>query len=122
MEGAEQAAETLTEAFRVGRFDEQFLSAYQNKWHDEFGRKFALAAKASLLMARYPELVDAMAKVANEHGDDFFFAWADIMMGEAPWSDFLKPKLALPLAAAALRELWSQRVSRSHGRAAAART
>jgi geranylgeranyl reductase family protein len=122
MEGAEEAAGTLTEAFRVGRFDEQFLAAYQNKWHQEFGHKFALAAKASLLMARYPELVDAMAKVANERGDDFFFAWADIMMGEAPWSDFLKPKLAFPMARAALRELWSQRFSRSQRRAAAART
>jgi hypothetical protein len=63
-----------------------------------------------------------MAKVANERGDDFFFAWADIMMGEAPWSDFLKPKLAIPMALAALRELWSQRFSRSQRRAAAART
>ena len=109
--GAEQAAETLIEAFRLGRFDEQFLSAYQDKWHKEFGNKFGLAKKASLLMARYPELVDAMAKVANERDDAFFFAWADIMMGEAPWSDFLKPKLAIPLAAASLRELWTQRVS-----------
>ena len=110
MEGAEQAAETLIEAFRLGRFDEQFLSAYQDKWHKEFGNKFGLAKKASLLMARYPELVDAMAKVANERDDAFFFAWADIMMGEAPWSDFLKPKLAIPLAAASVRELWTQRL------------
>ncbi len=33
------------------------------------------------------------------------------MMGEAPWSAFLKPKLAIPLATAALRELWTQRLS-----------
>lgn len=111
MEGAEQAAETLAEAFRVGRFDERFLSTYQDKWHREFGHKFGLAEKASQLMARYPELVDSMAKVANERDDAFFFAWADIMMGEAPWSAFLKPKLAIPLATAALRELWTQRLS-----------
>jgi flavin-dependent dehydrogenase len=111
MEGAEQAAETLAEAFRVGRFDERFLSTYQDKWHREFGHKFGLAEKASQLMARYPELVDSMAKVANERDEAFFFAWADIMMGEAPWSAFLKPKLAIPLAAAALHEIWTQRLS-----------
>ena len=110
MEGAEKAAETLTQAFRVGRFDEQFLSTYQNAWHQEFGHKFPLAEKASQLMARFPELVDSMARVANERDDEFFFAWADIMMGEAPWSNFLKPKLALPLAAASLRELVRQRL------------
>jgi hypothetical protein len=63
-----------------------------------------------LLMARLPELVDSMARVANERDDEFFFAWADIMMGEAPWSDFLKPKLAIPLAAASVRELVTQRL------------
>jgi geranylgeranyl reductase family protein len=111
MEGAEKAAETLIEAFKVGRFDERFLSAYQDECHKEFGHKFRLAEKASQLMARYPELVDSMAKVANERDDEFFFAWADIMMGEAPWSAFLKPKLAIPMAAAAFRELWAQRLS-----------
>jgi geranylgeranyl reductase family protein len=111
MEGAEKAADTLVEAFRAGRFDAQFLSAYQEAWHREFGHKFGLAKRASRLMARYPELVDSMARVANERGDDFFFAWADIMMGEAPWSAFLKPQLALPMAASALRELWVQRFS-----------
>jgi menaquinone-9 beta-reductase len=118
MEGAEKAAETLVEAFRVGRLDERFLSAYQVKWHKEFGSKFGLAKRASRLMARFPELVDSMAKVANERDDAFFFAWADIMMGEAPWSEFLKPKLAIPMAAAAIRELWTQRVSPLRGRAA----
>jgi geranylgeranyl reductase family protein len=111
MEGAEMAAETLIEAFRVGRFDETSLSAYQDSCLREFGHKFGLAKKVSQLMARYPELVDSMAKVANERDDAFFFAWADIMMGEAPWSEFLKPKLAVPLAAAAIRELWTQRWS-----------
>lgn len=110
MEGAEKAAKTLIEAFARGRFDERFLSAYQSKWQDEFGGKFPLARRASQLMARYPELVDTMARVANERDEAFFFAWADIMMGEAPWSHFLKPKLALPLAAAALREIWAQRI------------
>jgi flavin-dependent dehydrogenase len=118
MEGAEKAAETLSQAFRLGRFDEQFLSSYQDKWHKEFGHKFGLAEKASQLMARYPELVDSMAKVANERDDAFFFAWADIMMGEAPWSAFLKPKLAVPMAAAAIRELWTQRWSPSRLRPA----
>lgn len=110
MEGAEKAAETLLQAFRVGRFDEEFLSAYQDEWHREFGHKFPLAKKASQLMARYPELVDSMARVANERDAEFFFAWADIMMGEAPWSNFLKPRLALPLAAASIRELVTQRL------------
>lgn len=111
MEGAEKAADTLTAAFRAGRFDEAFLASYEDACHKEFAHKFRIAEKASQLMARYPELVDSMAKVANERDDAFFFAWADIMMGEAPWSEFLKPKLAVPLAAAALRELWDQRFS-----------
>ena len=72
-------------------------------------------------MARYPEFVDAMARVANERDDEFFFAWADIMMGEAPWTDFLKPKLALPLGGAAIRELWEQRLSPLRNRAAPSR-
>ena len=110
MEGAQRAAEALVEAFRVGRFDERFLSSYQQACHREFAHKFPLAEKASRLMARCPELVDSMARVANERDDEFFFAWADIMMGEAPWSDFLKPKLAIPLAAASIRELVTQRL------------
>lgn len=122
MEGAEKAAETLAEAFRTGQLEARFLSGYQEMWHREFGAKFGLARKASRWMARYPELVDSMAKVANERGDDFFFAWADIMMGEAPWSDFLKPKLAVPMASAAIREIWAQRLSPSRGRAPALRT
>ena len=121
MEGAEHAARVLAEAFRVGRFDALFLAAYQEKCNREFGHKFPFAARASQLMARYPELVDAMARVANEHDDEFFFAWADIMMGEAPWTDFLKPKLALPLAAASVRELWAQRLSPLRDRTRASR-
>ena len=122
MEGGEIAAKTLQEAFSAGRFDAQTLSLYQDRWMNEFGNKFGMAETASKLMARYPELVDSMAKVANQRGDDFFFAWADIMMGEAPWSDFLRPKIALPMALGALRELWTQRWSpltgaRSHQRA-----
>jgi len=109
----------LIEAFRVGRLDERFLSTYQDRWQREFGHKFGLAEKASQLMSRYPELVDSMAKVANARDDAFFFAWADIMMGEAPWSAFLKPKLAIPLAAAALREIWTQRISPLRRRVAA---
>jgi geranylgeranyl reductase family protein len=111
MEGAEKAAETLAAAFQAGRFDEAFLSSYQDQCQKEFAYKFPIAEKASRLMARYPELVDSMARVANERDDEFFFAWADIMMGEAPWSDFLKPKLAIPLATQALREVWTQRLS-----------
>jgi hypothetical protein len=41
------------------------------------------------------------------------------MMGEAPWSAFLKPKLAIPMAAAAIRELWTQRLSPMRRRVAA---
>ena len=113
LESGEIAAETVAQAFRAGRFDDKTLSVYQDRWMQEFGSKFRIAKAASQLMARCPELVDTMAKVANERGDEFFFAWADIMMGEAPWSDFLKPKLALPLATAAAREIWSQRLSPS---------
>ncbi len=61
-------------------------------------------------MARYPELVDPMAKVANERDDEFCFVWADIIICEAPWNALLRPKLAIPLAAAAVRELWTQRL------------
>lgn len=111
MEGAKKAADTLASAFRIGRFDSSFLASYQDAWTQEFGRKFPLARAASKLMARYPELVDSMARVANARDDEFFFAWADIMMGEAPWSDFLKPRLAVPLATAAMRELATQRLS-----------
>jgi len=111
MEGGEIAAKTLREAFRAGRFDPETLSVYQDRWMNEFGSKFGMAETASKLMARYPELVDSMAKVANERGDDFFFAWADIMMGEAPWSKLLRPKIALPMALGAFRELWTQRWS-----------
>jgi geranylgeranyl reductase family protein len=110
MEGAEKAADTLTSAFRAGRFDASFLASYQIAWMQEFGHKFPLAKAASQLMARYPELVDSMARVANTRDDEFFFAWADIMMGEAPWSDFLKPRLAVPLATAAMREIFTQRL------------
>ena len=111
MEGGEIAAKTIGEAFRIGRFDAQTLSVYQDRWMNEFGSKFGMAETASKLMARYPELVDSMAKVANDRGDDFFFAWADIMMGEAPWTNFLRPKIALPMALSAFRELWMQRWS-----------
>lgn len=110
MEGAEKAADTLVNAFHAGRFDAEHLSSYHKAWNREFGHKFPLARRASRLMARYPELVDSMARVANTRDDAFFFAWADIMMGEAPWSDFLKPKLAVPLARAAIVELVTQRI------------
>ena len=44
MEGAEKAAETLIEAFRLGRFDEQFLSTYQGQMAQrvrQFGSKLS---------------------------------------------------------------------------------
>jgi geranylgeranyl reductase family protein len=108
MDAGQAAADTLMEAFAEGRFDEAFLARYQQRWKRMFGSKFPIAARAAQLMGRRPELVDAMAMVTQERGMDFFLAWADVMTGEAAWTTFLRPRIAVPMAVEVVRQLWAR--------------
>lgn len=66
--------------------------------------------KGAELMYKYPILLDACANEMQRKGDSMMAKWAEVMTNMRPKTYFLRPDVAIPLAAAVVREFWQQKI------------
>jgi len=91
MESGEIAAKVLVEAFKKGDLSAQFLKKYQNDWYALWGLEFFWSMKMSLLLYRFPIMLDAAAKLIEKRGTRFLAEWAQVMTGLKSKTWFLRP-------------------------------
>jgi len=99
------AAETLHELLEKGDLSERACAIYHQRWQKAFGHEFPASATAARLTYRMPALLDAASVVAQRKGSAFMEEFGAAMTGVAPKTTFLKPSVALPLAAELVRQL-----------------
>jgi geranylgeranyl reductase family protein len=105
MDAAEMAAQVVDAALAANDLSRGFLQQYHDDWVRKFGRDFRWSRKMSLLAMKYPILLDACAELTRKRGAAFLAEWARVMTGMEPKTYFLKPRIALPMAAEILRLL-----------------
>lgn len=101
MDAAEIAAETIEEALAANDLSQRFLKRYHRRWMSSFGWDFYWSLKMTQVLTRHPGLLEASAAAINRLGGDAFAEWGDLMTGEKPKLNFLRPRIVLPI----LREL-----------------
>jgi len=84
VESGKIAADVLTEAIRKGDFFYPEMKRYQDIWYGKWGSEFYWSMKVSLLLYRFPIMLDAAAKVCEKRGQRFFAEWALVMTGGKP--------------------------------------
>jgi flavin-dependent dehydrogenase len=97
MDAAEIAAETLREGFAANNLRESMLRRYHDRWMKSFGWDFAWSRWMSQACGRFPIFLDACAAVTQRKGARFLSEWGEAMTGARPKSEFLKPKLLIPI-------------------------
>jgi flavin-dependent dehydrogenase len=111
MDGGEIAAQTLAEGLAANDLSERFLSRYQRRWMQAFGRDFFWSRQMARVFARAPFLVDVTAGLMQRRGADYMAEWGKIMTGAAPKTEFLRPATLVPLLVEAGRQLWNRHVA-----------
>jgi len=91
LESGEIAAKVLLEGFKRQDLSAQFLKKYQNLWYSEWGLEFYWSMKMSLLLYRFPIMLDAAAKLIEKKGSRFLAEWAEVMTGTKSKTWFLRP-------------------------------
>jgi len=109
MESSEIASKVLLEGFRKGDLSASFLKKYQNDWYSEWGLEFYWSMKVSLLLYRFPIMLDAAAKLIEKRGSRFLAEWAEVMTGSKSKTWFLRldvwPYICLEIIAQMFRNL-----------------
>jgi len=109
MESSEIASKVLLEGFRKGDLSASFLKKYQNDWYSEWGLEFYWSMKVSLLLYRFPIMLDAAAKLIEKRGSRFLAEWAEVMTGSKSKTWFLRldvwPYICLVIIAQMFRNL-----------------
>jgi geranylgeranyl reductase family protein len=90
MESGEIASKVLLEGFKKGDLSAAQLKKYQNLWYSDWGIEFYLSMKMSLLLYRFPIMLDAAAKLIEKRGARFLGEWAEVMTGSRPKTWFLR--------------------------------
>jgi len=90
LESGEMASKVLIEGFKKLDLSASFLKKYQTVWYNEFGRDFYWSMKMSLLLYRFPVLLDAAAKLIEKRGSKFLAEWAEVMCGTKSKTWFLR--------------------------------
>jgi flavin-dependent dehydrogenase len=91
LESGELASKVLIDAFNRGDLSSQFLKKYQNDWYSQWGLEFYWSMKMSLLLYRFPIMLDAAAKLIEKRGARFLAEWAEVMTGTKSKTWFLRP-------------------------------
>jgi geranylgeranyl reductase family protein len=97
MDAAEIAADVLVDAVASGDFSEQAMGAYHRRWYDGFGRDFVWSARLARFYRKCPVMIDASALTLQRLKGPFLAQWAEIVTGARPKTDFMKPKMLLPI-------------------------
>ncbi|EGC31068.1 hypothetical protein DICPUDRAFT_50407 [Dictyostelium purpureum] len=91
MEGSRLAAQALIQAFNERDLSHQSLKRYQDLWMARFGHEFSMSMTMSLLLYRFPIVLDAAASLIEKRGSRFLAEWAAVMTGMKPKTWFLRP-------------------------------
>jgi len=94
MESGKYAADVLSEGLIKGDLSEGEMRKYQDRWEKEWGREFYWSMKVSLVLYRFPIILDAAANLIKKKGSRFFAEWALVMTGSKSKTWFLRPDVA----------------------------
>lgn len=97
MDAGEYAADALHTSLASGDLSERALKSYQDRWMKAFGRDFAWSAGIARFYSRFPSFLDAGALTLNRLGPPFLAQWAQVMTGAKPKTEFLKPRIWMPI-------------------------
>jgi flavin-dependent dehydrogenase len=111
MDGALLAADAVEEALLEDNLSARSMSRFQDRWMEAFGNEFFWSMKMSLMLYKYPVLLDAMALYIRQKGPEFLANWAEVMTGTKPKTFFLRPDVALPMGFVVAKEWLRQKMS-----------
>jgi geranylgeranyl reductase family protein len=103
MDGAKLAADALKDAFAKNDLSSASMKRYHDAWMKLFGHEFYWSMKMSLLLYRFPIMLDAAASVIHKRGAKFLAEWALVMTGGKSKLWFLRPDVGLLIGLEALR-------------------
>ena len=90
MESGKFAADVIREGLLKGDVSEVQMKKYQDTWWNLWGWEFYWSMKMSLLLYRFPVMLDAAAKLVEKKGSRFLAEWAEVMTGSASKTWFLR--------------------------------
>jgi len=103
LESGKIAADVLAAALQKGDVSAAMLKKYQKGWYRHWGLEFYWSMKMSLMLYRFPILLDATANMIKKKGSKFLADWAEVMTGTKSKTWFLRfevwPSLCLEIAA-----------------------
>jgi len=90
MQSGWHAAVVLDEALKKGDVSATQLKKYHNRWYREWGLEFKVSMKVSLLLYRFPFILDSTVNLIKKRGAKFFTDWAEVMTGSKSKTYFLR--------------------------------
>jgi len=84
------AAGVLKEALDLGDVSAAQMKKYHRRWYREWGLEFKLSMKVSLLLYRFPTILDGTVNLIKKRGAKFFADWAEVMTGSKSKTYFLR--------------------------------
>lgn len=115
MIGGKLAAQTIHEMFARTDFSAAACRVYHERWMAAFGRDFRASAIGARMIYRVPLFLDAANVLAQRQGDAFMAEFGAAMTGVKPKTTFLRPGVAMALGIEVLRQIFTQKIWRTHG-------
>lgn len=113
MQSGWHAAEVLREALQKGDVSASMMKKYHRRWYSEWGLEFKLSMKVSLMLYRFPIILDSTVNLIKKRGAKFFADWAEVMTGSKSKSYFLRldvwPYVLIELGSEMIRKALGQK-------------
>jgi len=90
MQSGWHAAVVLDEALKKGDVSAMQMKKYHNRWYREWGLEFKASMKVSLMLYRFPFILDSTVNLIKKRGAKFFTDWAEVMTGSKSKTYFLR--------------------------------
>eukprot|EP01115_Flamella_aegyptia_P000251 TRINITY_DN10374_c0_g1_i2.p1 TRINITY_DN10374_c0_g1~~TRINITY_DN10374_c0_g1_i2.p1 ORF type:complete len:505 (-),score=274.54 TRINITY_DN10374_c0_g1_i2:32-1546(-) len=117
-ESGKLGAEVLRECLLKGDVSEKALKKYHDTWWGWWGWKFYMSMKMSLLLYRFPIMLDAACKLVEKRGARFLAEWAQVMTGGGSKTWFLRldvwPFICYEILAQMGRNLFGKNLPQRH--------
>jgi len=91
MQSGYLAAIVLAEALKKNDVSAASLKKYHRLWYNQWGLEFKLSMKVSIMLYRFPVVLDSTVNLIKKRGAKFFADWAEVMTGSKSKSYFLRP-------------------------------
>jgi len=107
------AAEVLEDALTKGDVSAAMMKKYHRRWYREWGLEFKLSMKVSIMLYRFPVILDSTVNLIKKRGAKFFADWAEVMTGSKSKSYFLRldvwPFALIEIASQSIRNALGQK-------------